>query len=355
MGVVSCRLQPQLPMHAIHFLWQHVTRPPWRTIYACLGLALLTCAAYALWSPGESATDGRHDLRTNGIWMQHGWLGADAWFQENGRDPSLFRHTDRLLPMAALFNEHGIRDVFPHLCPCASDGAISPVDAKQTERFLDAFAGFRVIPWIGGVHLTHCRPNHEGWRKTFISSTLELLNRHPRLAGVQINIEPMPSGEPSLITLLQEMKSALPAGKILSVAAYPPPTRWHPHPDIHWEEAYFREVANHCDHLAVMAYDTALRWEKPYQRLMADWTQEILTWAGETPVLIGIPAYDDAESGYHHPDVENPVNAFAGLHAGLLRFPKLPASYLGMALYSDWEMTATEWETVKAQFGKRNP
>jgi hypothetical protein len=31
--------------------------------------------AYAIWEPGERVIDGRHDLRSNGIWIQHGWLG----------------------------------------------------------------------------------------------------------------------------------------------------------------------------------------------------------------------------------------------------------------------------------------
>lgn len=342
-------------MHLQARIWQHVCRPPWRVIYLFGVLLGVACAAYALWKPGAEIRDGRHDLRTNGIWMQHGWLGADTWFQEHGRDPSRFRHDDQLRPVAMLLKTHGIRDLFPHLCPCSYDGAIPPVDDEQTERFLEVFEGFRVMPWIGGVHLTHCRPHLEAWRKEFITSAVDLLKRHPRLAGVQINIEPMPSGERSFITLLEEMKKALPRGKILSVAAYPPPTRWHPHPDIHWDETYFREVAAHCDHLAVMTYDTAIRWQKPYQRLMADWTQEILTWAGGTPVLIGIPAYDDADSGYHHPEVENPLNAFAGLHGGLLRFSKTPSSYLGMALYSDWEMTDAEWQIVEERFGRPGP
>lgn len=104
-----------------------------------------------------------------------------------------------------------------------------------------------------------------------------------------------------------------------------------------------------------MAYDTAIRWEKPYQRLMADWTQEMLTWAGETPVLIGIPAYEDADSGYHHPKVENPANAITGMHAGLLRFNQRPSNYLGIALYSDWEMSEDEWRVVDERFGRKTP
>ena len=59
---------------------------------AKIGLLVLLCVAllpllgYGLWSPGETVTDGRHDLGSNGIWMSHRWLGDDAWFTNNDRE-----------------------------------------------------------------------------------------------------------------------------------------------------------------------------------------------------------------------------------------------------------------------------
>lgn len=84
-------------------------------------------------------------------------------------------------------------------------------------------------------------------------------------------------------------------GRILSIAAYPPPTWWHPFPDVHWDESYFRQVASRCDQLAVMMYDAGQRIPKTYQKLMADWTVEVLNWSETRPVLLGVPTYDDAE------------------------------------------------------------
>ena len=49
------------------------------------------------------------------------------------------------------------------------------------------------------------------------------------------------------MTLLEELRAGLPKGKLLSVAAYPPPTLLHPFKEIHWEESYFREVAQRAD------------------------------------------------------------------------------------------------------------
>jgi hypothetical protein len=100
-----------------------------------------------------------------------------------------------------------------------------------------------------------------------------------------------------------------------------------------------------------MMYDTALHQPKLYERLMADWTCEALAWSEGRPVLLGVPTYDDADSGYHDPKAENLVNALQGIHAGLARKP-LPAHYQGVAMYCDWETDTEEWRIFKERFVK---
>ena len=106
------------------------------------------------------------------------------------------------------------------------NGKIAPYDSVQIERFLDIAAQYniKVIPWIGGVFEESARPADETWRQNFVASVDELLKKHPRLAGIQINIEPWPSDNVRFLKLLDEMRPVT-QGKILSVAAYPPPTR----------------------------------------------------------------------------------------------------------------------------------
>ncbi|MDI1475921.1 hypothetical protein [Polyangium sp. y55x31] len=308
--------------------------------------------AYVVWSPGAKVGDGRHDLGTNGIWMQHGWLGGDVWFTRYGKEAKkpLFRDPRKLAEAADRLRRHRIRDVFPHLCPAEPGGAIASHDPIQTERFLDAFASFRVMPWVGGVLDVSARPGDPAFRRAFTRSIRALLDAHPRLAGIHVNIEPCPSGHAPFLTLLDELRAGMPEGKFLSVAAYPPPTVLHPFTGVHWEEAYFREVAKRADQLAVMLYDTALTNVKLYESLITQWTREVLDWAGATPVLLGLPAYDDPGVGYHDAAVENVPNALAGAHAALRTYPALPASYQGIALYSDWEMTEDEWGILRKEF-----
>jgi hypothetical protein len=328
-------------------------RPPWRTLVGAAVILGLLGIAYTLWSPGERIDDGRHDLGTNGIWLGHGWLGHDTWFDLYDKDRSDFRDPARIDALRATLDEHGVTELYPHLCPCDPDGPIAPSDPEQVERFLAGMPGKHVMPWVGGVLHEHAWPDDPGWREAFVASVVELLTTHPELDGVQVNIEPCPSGHRGYLDLLEELRLAMPPDDRLGVAAYPPPMRLQPSLRVHWEEDYFREVALRADQLAVMMYDTGLRQAKPYRWLMVGWTREVLTWSGDTDVLLGLPAYDDAGVPWHDPDVENLVHALAGIHAGLSSFDDLPPNYRGIALYSEWEMEAGEWELLRSDFSER--
>jgi hypothetical protein len=328
----------------------YLKRPPWRTLILLFFAFTLCVLSYEIWSPGHQVLDGRHDLRKNGIWIQHGWLGDNEWYEHTGRDKTLFRNEQKIKKLADLLYQHGTKYVFPHLCPCKHNGHIAAVDHQQTERFLDHFSNFSILPWIGGVLGNHCHPSSSRWRNNFVMSTTRLLEAHPRLAGIHINIEPLQTGNKNFLLLLDELRLAIPQDKIISLAAYPPPTILHPFPEVHWEETYFREVARRVDQITPMMYDTAIKLPKFYQNLMRQWTHEVLKWSGDTEVLLGIPAYDDAEVGYHIPEVENLPNALLGIHAALSTYSTLPNNYSGIAIYCEWEMERHEWEYLRKAF-----
>jgi hypothetical protein len=99
-----------------------------------------------------------------------------------------------------------------------------------------------------------------------------------------------------------------------------------------------------------MTYDAGQRIPKTYQRLMADWTREVLAWSSKS-VLLGIPTYDDEAVGYHRPEVENIRHALLGIHRGLSS-AGLPENYQGVAIYCDWETSEAEWGYFRAHFLK---
>ena len=220
---------------------------------------------------------------------------------------------------------------------------------------MNHFENFKVMPWIGGVYELQAYPASKKWRKTFVDSILKLLKAHPRFAGIHLNIEPMPSGNKEFLALLKEIKQALPPHKIFSLAAYPPPTLWHPHESVHWDQNYYHEIAQHVDQLVPMMYDTAIQFPKFYQQLMSKWTQETLLWSGDTEVLLGLPLYDDHGVGYHEAKVENLANALQGINSGLDSFSTLPSNYRGIALYCEWEMDSHEWKLLDKTFLNHGP
>ncbi len=295
---------------------------------------------------------GAYNRNQNGIWMTHAWLGDDGWFQHNRKTATIpdFRNPDRINELGDLLRRHAITDLFPHLAPTDISGRLPALDDAQARLFLEIMADFRIMPWIGGVLGKQAFPEDAAWRHNFIRSIADLLHNYPQFAGVHINIEPWPSGDPILLGLLEDIRTVLPEGALLSVAAFPPPTLLHSFSSVHWNGPYYRKIAARTDQLVAMMYDTSLPSGWLYQRLMASWTKRILAWAGETPVLLGLPVYDDAHTGYHDPKVENLTNGLRGIGLGLGSLKKIPKHYQGVALYSEWEMDDQEWQLLREHY-----
>lgn len=140
--------------------------------------------AYTVWSPGAIVTDGRHDGGRNGIWLQHGWLGDDAWFERNHKEARLpfFRDPQNIRSLAERLRRHRITDVFPHLSPTDSKGNLAATDPSQLKRFLEEFKDFHVMPWVGGVRGVQAFPERKEWREQFVKSIGDLLTAYPTLA-----------------------------------------------------------------------------------------------------------------------------------------------------------------------------
>jgi hypothetical protein len=300
------------------------------------GIVLLV---YALWQPGSNKVLPKFE--NNAIWLGHGWLGDDLWFKRNKQKFEDFRSAEKVEKLLKKLTDNDIKTVYPHLCPAQFNGRIAAYNDEQIERFLDIADKYKikVIPWIGGVLDESARPDDVKWRKNFIDSTAELLKKHSKLAGVQINIEPLPSSNRDFLILLEELKTVL-KDKTLSVAAYPPPTVWHRFPSVHWDLKYLAKVANHADQMAVMMYDTAIPYRKFYINLYKMWIYDLINslYRINTEILLGVPAYEDSGVGYHHPEVENISSALSAISA-----VELKKNISGLAIYCEWEMTDDKW------------
>ncbi len=337
-------------------------RPIWRSRRFWGGLAalfLLLAFAHWRWQPGLTVTDGRDNLNRNALWIGHGWLGADSWFKsDEPAEKARFRDAQSIAQMAQLCRDNGIRDLYPHLTPTQADGAMSASDDAQIERFLDGTPRQRVFPWIGGRMGKHIVPSDAAKSARFVASVGALMRRHPRLAGVHLNVEPWKSDDAGMLKLLDELKAAIGPNKILSISGYPPQSEWYPL-RLAWSQNYYRQVAARVDQIAVMLYDSSLHDAKMYQWLSARWARTVLSWTrdSQSEILIGVPTYGAAGPKlgplYHDPRVENLPDALAGLHRALSEFGKLPDNYAGAAIYCEWETDADEWKVWREQFEAR--
>lgn len=333
-------------------------RALWRNRRLWASLAALFCLllfAHWRWQPGLSVRDGRDNLDRNAIWLGHGWLGADSWFQTD-KEKTRFRSVGNIAELTQNCRDNGIRDLYPHLTPTQPSGAVAASDDAQIERFLDHSNGLRVLPWIGGRRDKHIEPNDAATAGRFVASVSELMRRHPRLAGVHLNVEPWKSGDAGMLKLLEDLRAVLPKGKILSISGYPPQSEWYPL-RLAWSSDYYRDVAARVDQIAVMLYDSSLHDAKLYQWFVARWAGKVLDWThnSETEIVFGVPTYGAAgpKMGplYHNPRVENLTNTVAGLHRVLREqraepgnYLALPRNYAGAAIYCEWETDAGEWQ-----------
>lgn len=311
-------------------------RSRWLLLRWTLAVLAVGFLAYGLWSPG-SLRPLPADTR-NGAWLTRAWWAEETWWTDSSRDRSAYDGDDDRARLAVKLHSLRIHDWYVHACPAGPDGRPPAIDDDAARALVAVNTGGQVLAWVGGVLHESCHPSEAAWRARFAAGCADLVTR-TGVAGIHLNIEPCPSWEPGYLELLTELRAALPPDSRLSVAAYPPPTRWQPAPEVHWELPFITAVSERVDDMAVMAYDTGLRLAKPYTALMAAWTREVLA-ASACPVRIGLPAYDDAWAPWHDPQVENLTYAIPGLSAGLGESP--PPTYAGWAVYAEWTMTAAD-------------
>ncbi|MBK7975387.1 MAG: hypothetical protein IPK07_19585 [Deltaproteobacteria bacterium] len=278
---------------------------------AWIGLAIVVGLAGVAWAfvswalppPVVPAAAGvSFDRRDNALWL------GRRWIHEEPSDAELDALAGRLAA-------HGISTVYPFLGPMNPRGWPGWRDrgvirtftharaASFRARFRSRAAGVRVIPWTGGVLGQDVLFTDRVRIAGFLQQVSWLVGEGG-FDGVHLNVEPLADDDPAFLRFLGEVKATLPHGKVLSVAAYPPTTPLHPYKRVHWSVEYIRRVCEVADDLGVMSYDTALRWPRIYERLMASWTRDLAGLPAAAPagceVRMGVPTYEDV-AGWHDP------------------------------------------------------
>lgn len=280
----------------------------------------------------------------NAVWAAHRWVGE-------AHDDEAY---DRL---AAHLQRHRFSDVYFHVGPLTGEGLIPPEKYAYAPLLLEAMRQrapeIRLHAWIGQVeregggplHIANAatRANIVGTAAAFIELGFD---------GIHYNIEPIRSGDPHLLALLDETATVTRAeGKLLSMATdelAPFPGLEHvarlfvPRAGL-WREDYYREVAARTDQIAVMMYDTAMPFDWLYGTAVAWETWRLREIIGaDTTLFMGVPTYEDEHFGFH-PAAENMRSGLRGIGIGLALDRPPAGAEFGAAVYANWTTDESEW------------
>ncbi|WP_328916930.1 MULTISPECIES: hypothetical protein [unclassified Streptomyces] len=316
-------------------------------LLAVLGVAAALRAEYA----GNPAAAGRsrgHDA----VWLGH------AWVDGRGTAADLDQLRDRV-------RGTGIHDLYVHAGPLEHDGSLDPALYPTAARFVAdvhrVLPGVRVQAWLGDTVAHGGKPGlHLGdsaVRDRIRASSGQILDAG--FEGVHLDLEPVAAGDAGFLRVLESVRALTSArGVPLSVAV----PQIDPLPGLHsvahlpfshpkwWPQSYFAKVAERCDQIAVMAYDTAMPAESLFGGYVAQQTALALeVTPATTDLIIGLPGYHTDNMG-HHAYAETVAAAVRGARVSLARHARDRVAF-GLALYVDFHATAADWAAYRTGWG----
>jgi hypothetical protein len=274
-------------------------------------------------------------------------------------------HTDdELSALADELRAHEISDAFVYVSYLKAGNAFNPTfdhAAAFTQRLHTLAPDVRLLGWVGvpiqmddeGQHIDN-RLTDETVRALIAEFSGRVVN-DMGFDGVHLNAELIYDGDTTYLDTLQGVRTALPAGAILSAAPHalrmtdpvtviPYPTQSH-----HWSADYLRRVADEVDQVAIMDYDSGLFFPSDYRAWMAYQVRGAAEALAESDVevFIGIPTSEEWTPS-HNTLAETLPNALYGLQVGL-SLSADPGVIDGIAVYPYWETSADEWALIDAR------
>ncbi len=315
-----------------------------------LGVLVVTAGAGvgALWS--QDAGELVPSARTRGhdaVWLGHAWVDG----RKSDADVAALAH---------LLAGSGIRDLYVHTGPLSDDGSLRPELAPRAAWFIATahrlLPGVRVQSWLGDLVAPADNALHledAATRERVVASATQVLDLG--FDGVHYDLEPVRSGSPDFLTLLDRTHAVTAArGALLSVST----PQIDPLPGLHrlgatlngdakyWAQGYFAAVARRVDQLAVMSYDTWMPTRPLYSGYVAEQTSLALRATPPTvDLLMGVPAFWADDYG-HHGSAETVAAVVRGIRLGLGRTAPERRTF-GVALYVDFTATPQDWADYK--------
>jgi hypothetical protein len=231
-----------------------------------LGVLLRGC----VFRPAAQLPGSSYNRGTNAV-----WLGIE-WVNEPHDAREIAALADRLQALQ-------VRDVYvyvSYLRPNGRFGETYTHAAELTRAMKAAAPSMRLHAWLGVPvaprHRSRLSPSgYVDIGDAAVRHTIATFAAGARVEGgfdgIHLDAEPAVNGDPDLLSLLDDVRSAAGRGAVLSIAA---PRIWPvgtPSPPgfVMWTAGYYRQVAQRVDQVAVMNYDTAL----PLPWLYRLWSQ----------------------------------------------------------------------------------
>lgn len=301
-------------------------------------LYVIDCATYLRFNPpgGKSWNTGR-----NGIWLRYLW-----YFDQKTSDEkeALVSRLAQNRFKYAFFHVRGT-DVHGQMIFKYEDKARRLVDWIH-----DRLPETKAVAWLyvpsnfgrEGVDLSDSTS-----RKNLVESCRWLVE-DCGFDGVQIDYEFFPNDDKEFPFLLEDVRKAVGPLSLISVAT----PMWYPGALWGWDDNHFTSVAEHCDQIAVMGYDSWLYSPRLYSGLMSQQavqvTRAVSRARNKCTVLLGIPVYDtDSGTPAHLTFAENIVSALKGVREGLSDPGAVPSVFEGVAPFAEYTMEEDEWQEYR--------
>jgi hypothetical protein len=293
----------------------------------------------------------------NGLWLRYFWYAGKHTAKEE-EDLAKFLQTEQIL-----FAYFHVREV-------DKSGRLVCRYRESAKRLVNAIhkhsPSVLAIAWVSAgqwypAHGTNIKDPLV--RRQMVKEAKFLINECG-FDGVQWDYEPCANEDTDLPKLLAETKGALKT-KFVGVATpmwYPPRLKlWYPQwYSYGWSESYFSQIAQYCDQMALMCYDTGSIYPRAYEWLVAQQPihleNALKNNTGNCTYILGLSTYD---RNFLHDHCETQGLGIQGAVQGMKAvsdFEKRTGAVNGdtkcdgIALFADYTTDDKEWRLYNSMW-----
>lgn len=295
-----------------------------------------------LFRPKSTYPGAHFNKGTNAAWLGVEWVSR----------PHM---SDEVLELAVALAQRQITTVYVYTSYYRPEGTFNPTYG-YAEEFIATLKNFapdlNVQMWIG-LPLQQMNLHSKAIQGEVIDFCTALV-QDAGFDGLHIDPEPVKDGDEAVLTLLDDLRTALGPDATLSIAGrriWPlfPTVQWPLVGQWSWSASYYQKIARRVDEIAVMVYDSAL----PTPALYRQWAKfEVIALSrtlvySDVRLFVGIPTSEEA-TRTHKPTAENMRDGLKGTIAGLNDWATWTNTITGVAIYPYWETDEAEWKVYQS-------